>query len=166
ADVSTGHRAAHDLAGSGALHTDRYQARRRVRVHRGHRLGVHHVARWHRLRDQLRVHELRQRDHVPADRVDTACFRRDQRGAVALGRAVVGASGVAMTAPMNALRWSGLKNASVLIGALLVIWQVLYWWVGDVALASPLATLRYTEKLLTGDTFDMHAYDTLRAFTI
>jgi len=71
-----------------------------------------------------------------------------------------------MTAPMTALRWSGLKNASVLIGALLVIWQILYWWVGDVALASPLATLRYTEKLVTGETFGMHAYDTLRAFTI
>jgi NitT/TauT family transport system permease protein len=71
-----------------------------------------------------------------------------------------------MTASMSTSRWSGARNALVLLGALLAIWQVLYWWVGDVALASPLATLRYTAKLVTEETFSMHAYDTLRAFSI
>jgi NitT/TauT family transport system permease protein len=72
----------------------------------------------------------------------------------------------AMNATMPTSRWNGVRNASVLIGALIMIWQLLYWWVGDVALASPLATLRYTAKLVTGESFGMHAYDSLRAFGI
>jgi NitT/TauT family transport system permease protein len=66
----------------------------------------------------------------------------------------------------QASRWSGTRNALVLIVALVAIWQGLYWWVGDVALASPLATLRYTAKLVTSEAFDMHLFDTLRAFAI
>jgi NitT/TauT family transport system permease protein len=54
----------------------------------------------------------------------------------------------------------------VLIAALVLLWQGLYWWVGDVALASPLATLSYTAKLVASESFDMHLYDTLRAFAI
>ena len=42
----------------------------------------------------------------------------------------------------------------------------LYWWVGDVALASPLATLRYTAKLFASESFDAQSVDTLRAFAI
>jgi NitT/TauT family transport system permease protein len=62
--------------------------------------------------------------------------------------------------------WKGWGNAVMLIAALVAIWQVLYWWVGDSALASPLATLRYTAQLVTGETFETHLYDTIRAFAI
>ena len=67
---------------------------------------------------------------------------------------------------MSGARLGGLRNAAVLIAVLLVIWQGLYWWVGDVALASPLTTFAYTAKLVTSESFDMHLFDTLRAFGI
>ena len=63
-------------------------------------------------------------------------------------------------------RWSRVGNALALIAALLLLWQSLYWWAGEVALASPLATLRYTAKLIATESFDMHLVDTLRAFAI
>jgi NitT/TauT family transport system permease protein len=66
----------------------------------------------------------------------------------------------------GAARWSGLRNSLVLIAALVAIWQGVYWWVGDVALAPPLATLRYTAKLVVSESFDMHLIDTMRAFAI
>jgi NitT/TauT family transport system permease protein len=59
-----------------------------------------------------------------------------------------------------------VRNAAVLIGALLLLWQVLYWWVGESALSSPLATFGYTAKLVTHEDFAMHAWDTLHAFAI
>ena len=68
--------------------------------------------------------------------------------------------------PAEPSRWSGFRNALVLIAALVALWQGLYWWVGDVALASPLTTLRYTAHLVTGESFGMHVFDTMRAFTI
>jgi NitT/TauT family transport system permease protein len=67
---------------------------------------------------------------------------------------------------VSAERLAGPRNALLLVAALVAIWQVLYWWVGDVALASPLATLRYTAKLVSGDNFGMHVADTMRAFAI
>lgn len=67
---------------------------------------------------------------------------------------------------MSGAHWSRLRNTLVLITVLVLLWQGLYWWVGDVALASPLATLRYTSKLVATESFDMHLYDTLRAFAI
>jgi len=60
----------------------------------------------------------------------------------------------------------GFVNALVLIVALVAIWQALYWWIGDSALASPLATVRYTAMLVRGESFEMHLFDTLRAFAI
>ena len=63
-------------------------------------------------------------------------------------------------------RLARMRNALVLIAALLLIWQGLYWWAGEVALASPLATLRYTAKLVATESFDTHLLDTLRAFAI
>jgi NitT/TauT family transport system permease protein len=59
-----------------------------------------------------------------------------------------------------------LRNALVLIVGLLVIWQLLYWWVGESALASPLATVRYLGHLFTTDWFGAHLADTMRAFAI
>jgi len=67
---------------------------------------------------------------------------------------------------MKVARWRGLRNSLVLIVALVVVWQGLYWWVGDIALASPLATFAYTAKLFASESFDTHVIDTLRAFAI
>ena len=67
---------------------------------------------------------------------------------------------------MSGPRLTRLRNALVLITALVLLWQGLYWWTGDVALASPLATLSYTAKLIASESFDMHLLDTLRAFGI
>ena len=67
---------------------------------------------------------------------------------------------------MTAGRYDGLRNTVVLIAALAALWQGLYWWVGDIALASPAATLRYTAKLFATESFDEHLFDTLRAFVI
>jgi NitT/TauT family transport system permease protein len=64
------------------------------------------------------------------------------------------------------VRWAGMRNSLVLIAALLALWQGRYWWVGDVALSSPLATLRYTATLVTSESFGTHLWDTLRAFAI
>jgi NitT/TauT family transport system permease protein len=60
----------------------------------------------------------------------------------------------------------GGRNALILIAVLIAIWQVTFWIVGDIALSSPLATLRYTGQLVTGETFEMHLFDTMRAFAI
>ncbi len=60
-------------------------------------------------------------------------------------------------------RWA---NAIMLIAALVAIWQLLYAWVGESALASPLATLRYTARMVSNDAFAGHLSDTMRAFAI
>lgn len=62
-------------------------------------------------------------------------------------------------------RSSGLHSLTLIV-ALVAIWQGLYWWVGDVALASPLATLRYTATLFASESFESHLFDTLKAFAI
>jgi NitT/TauT family transport system permease protein len=63
-------------------------------------------------------------------------------------------------------RWEALRNAALLVAALIVLWQGLYWWVGESALASPLATLRYTLRMVTREDFGAHLYDTMHAFAI
>lgn len=60
----------------------------------------------------------------------------------------------------------GVRNGVILIGTLLLVWQAVYWMVGEVALSSPLATLRYTGELVTRDGFGSHLFDTLYAFVI
>jgi len=68
---------------------------------------------------------------------------------------------------MNAMSgWRGTRNALTLIAALVLVWQLVYLMVGDVALPSPLATLRYTGKLVTSESFGSHLFDTMRAFSI
>jgi NitT/TauT family transport system permease protein len=61
-------------------------------------------------------------------------------------------------------RWGGVRNALLLLAVLVAIWQALYWWIGDVALASPAATLRYAATLVTSERFLPHLRDTLLAF--
>jgi NitT/TauT family transport system permease protein len=63
-------------------------------------------------------------------------------------------------------RASGWWRGAVLVAALLVIWQLLFWWTGESALASPLATFRYAGKLLASADFQPHLRDTLVAFAI
>ncbi|MEO5699360.1 MAG: ABC transporter permease subunit [Casimicrobiaceae bacterium] len=60
----------------------------------------------------------------------------------------------------------GVRNGLILIASLVALWQLVYWMVGDFALSSPLATLRYTVELLGREDFGGHVYDTLRAFFI
>jgi NitT/TauT family transport system permease protein len=56
------------------------------------------------------------------------------------------------------------RNTVMLVAGLLVAWQCLYWLVGDVAMRSPLQTLRFTARLVTSDAFWPHLSETLRAF--
>ena len=67
---------------------------------------------------------------------------------------------------MNGARGHGLRNGLVLVAVLVLLWQVLYWIVGDAALSSPLETLRYMGALVTRDDFGAHVQDTLSAFAI
>ena len=60
----------------------------------------------------------------------------------------------------------GARNALTLVVGLLLLWQLVYLLVGDIALPSPLATLRYTAQLVTTETFGKHLFDTMRAFAI
>jgi NitT/TauT family transport system permease protein len=61
---------------------------------------------------------------------------------------------------------SGARNGLTLVVGLLLLWQLLYLWTGDVALASPLATFRYTVRLFATESFGAQVYETLRAFSI
>jgi NitT/TauT family transport system permease protein len=58
-------------------------------------------------------------------------------------------------------RWRG---SLLLIAGVLVVWQILYTWVGDVALRSPAETLAYTASLLGRETFWPHLAETAKAF--
>ncbi len=67
---------------------------------------------------------------------------------------------------MSVPRWRGPRDALLLTAVLVALWQALYGWVGDVALSSPVETIRYTAKLITSETFGAHLIDTMRAFVI
>ncbi len=67
---------------------------------------------------------------------------------------------------MSRARWAGLLRSLALIAALVAFWQAIYWWVGDIALASPLATVRYAVRMIAGGDLGPHFYDTMRAFAI
>jgi NitT/TauT family transport system permease protein len=69
-------------------------------------------------------------------------------------------------AAVEPARRHGLRNGLLLVAVLVALWQVLFWLVGDVALSSPLATVRYTARLFARDDFAAHVLDTLRAFVI
>ena len=67
---------------------------------------------------------------------------------------------------MSPSRRAGLLRSLALIAALVAFWQAIYWWVGDIALASPLATVRYAVRMIAGGDLGPHLYDTMRAFAI
>ena len=58
----------------------------------------------------------------------------------------------------------GLRNGVTLVLALLLFWQILYWTIGEVALRSPLETLRFTAHLVTTEQFWVHFAETAQAF--
>ena len=57
-----------------------------------------------------------------------------------------------------------LRNALTLLVGLLVLWQALYWVVGDVALRSPLQTAAFMVRFMTSPQFLPHLAETGRAF--
>ncbi|HEY5364864.1 MAG TPA: ABC transporter permease subunit [Casimicrobiaceae bacterium] len=58
------------------------------------------------------------------------------------------------------------RNTLVLIAGIFVLWELAYLVVGDVALRSPLQTLRFTAGLLQSDYFWPHLANTMQAFGI
>ena len=77
-----------------------------------------------------------------------------------MGESLVETQGDAMSGSGGRL----VINMAWLIIILLVIWQGLYGIIGDIALRSPLATLRFTIHFVTTDAFGMHLRETLKAF--
>ena len=75
-------------------------------------------------------------------------------------------SDVAVAPPTGAApnRWTPARNALLLVVGIVAIWQGLYWWIGEAALASPLATVRYAARLFTTGTFLPHLRETMLAF--
>ena len=67
---------------------------------------------------------------------------------------------------MNASSRRMSVNMVWLVLAITVLWQGLYWLIGDVALRSPLATLRFTAHFVTTDPFLVHLQETLKAFAL
>ena len=61
-------------------------------------------------------------------------------------------------------KWKSTRNAVTLVVMLLALWQLLYWFAGEIAMRSPLATLRFTANLLGTDGFWPHLSETVRAF--
>jgi NitT/TauT family transport system permease protein len=59
------------------------------------------------------------------------------------------------------MRW---RDPLALIAILLLLWQVMYWIVGDVALTSPVSTFRNLAAMLADPRFWPHVQETLLAF--
>jgi NitT/TauT family transport system permease protein len=59
---------------------------------------------------------------------------------------------------------NSLHNATVLIVGVFVLWQVMYWVVGDIALRSPWQTIAYLPELARIHEFWRHLSNTLQAF--
>jgi len=58
------------------------------------------------------------------------------------------------------------RNTVILIVGLLVVWELAYLVVGDVALRSPWQTVAFLGKLMKTDLFWIHLRDTLEAFGV
>lgn len=51
-----------------------------------------------------------------------------------------------------------------LVGGLLLIWQLLYWQVGDIAMRPPLTTMRFAAGLFANEQFYGHLAESMKAF--
>jgi NitT/TauT family transport system permease protein len=76
----------------------------------------------------------------------------------------VGEEAVGEAATMSRRRRA--TNAALLIGVIVVAWQLLFWSVGANALASPSETLRFACQLLASPSFYPHLQETAGAFAI
>jgi len=72
--------------------------------------------------------------------------------------------GAMAAAEAGASRGPGVRNALILIAALVAIWQGLYWTFGDIAIASPAATVRYAIDMFGSERFRPHLIETSKAF--
>jgi len=59
-----------------------------------------------------------------------------------------------------------LENMFWLILFVLIIWQILYWLVGDIALRSPWTTFQFTAKFTATDQFAIHLNESIKAFSL
>jgi NitT/TauT family transport system permease protein len=62
--------------------------------------------------------------------------------------------------------WRRWRGAVILIASLLTVWQALYWFVGDIALRSPLQTFRFTSEFISSQRYWPDFYETLIACTL
>jgi NitT/TauT family transport system permease protein len=62
--------------------------------------------------------------------------------------------------------WQAWRGPIFMVVGLLVLWQVLYWIVGDIALRSPAQTIGYTATLLGREAFWPHIIETSKAFAV
>lgn len=62
--------------------------------------------------------------------------------------------------------WQSWRGPILMVVGLLIFWQVLYWIIGEVALRSPVATIRYTFVLLARESFWPHLFESARAFAV
>lgn len=58
----------------------------------------------------------------------------------------------------------GKLNAVLLVAVLIALWQGLFWYVGDIALRPPLATLRHAIGLFADERFWAHFVESMKAF--
>jgi NitT/TauT family transport system permease protein len=57
-------------------------------------------------------------------------------------------------------------NMMWLLLVIIVLWQCLYWLIGDVALRAPAATLRFTAHFVATESFKLHLAETSKAFVL
>ena len=62
--------------------------------------------------------------------------------------------------------WRAWRGPLLMVAGLFVLWQALYWIVGDIALRSPAATMRYTVTLFGREAFWPHLWESARAFAV
>jgi NitT/TauT family transport system permease protein len=60
--------------------------------------------------------------------------------------------------------WRAWRGPILMVVGLFVLWQVLYWIVGEIALRSPAQTIRYTAILLGREAFWPHIIESAKAF--
>jgi NitT/TauT family transport system permease protein len=60
--------------------------------------------------------------------------------------------------------WQSWRGPILMVVGLFVLWQVLYWIVGEIALRSPAQTIRYTAILLGREAFWPHIIESAKAF--
>lgn len=58
------------------------------------------------------------------------------------------------------------RGSIILVGTLLVVWQLVYLWVGDIAMRSPLQTFRFTAAFLANERYWPDLAETALACTL